>query len=120
MISFYTSLAFKLFPFVYRCLKNDNFFKSTLLYKFSTEGHIHSRSQGSNHLFQEDICLFSQLLCTLKGSQRAVILMLGKRVKEFLEGFSSNFLPFWGNKVFWTNSYMNVMDMLIAKCIFSE
>ena len=80
-------------------------------------------SQGSNHLFQdrkEGICLFSQLLCTLKGSQRAVILMLGKRVKEFLEGFSSNFLPFWGNKVFWINSYMNVMDMLIAKCIFSE
>ena len=77
-------------------------------------------SQGSNHLFQdrkEDICLFSQLLCTLKGSSRTVILMLGKRVKEFLEGFS---FAFWGQQSFWINSYMNVVYMLIAKCIFSK
>ena len=54
-------------------------------------------SQGSSHLFQdrkEDICFFSQLLCTLTSPQRAVISILGKRVKEFLEGFSSNFLAF--------------------------
>ena len=77
-------------------------------------------SQGSNHLFQdrkEDICLFSQLLCTLKGSSRTAILMLGKRVKEFLEGLS---FAFWGQKSFWINSYMNVVYMLIAKCTFSK
>ena len=68
-------------------------------------------SQGSNHLFQnrkEDICLFSQLLCTLKGSSRTVILMLGKRMKEFLEGFSSNLFAFWGQQSF--------LDKLLHEC----
>ena len=65
-------------------------------------------SQGSNHLFQdrkEDICLFSQLLCTLKGPSRTVILMLGKRVKDFLEGLS---FAFWGAKKF--------LDKLLHEC----